>query len=109
MPHRITLHPGAIEATVDGVKLKDLESYRTQSGYFNSSIVENDIYNSPAGDYRAFSDGYFVFLEPLPTGKHDVNFKVSVLNSVEPSYNYNADWTYYLYVVPSNSTEGQTS
>jgi hypothetical protein len=54
MPHRITLHPGAIEATVDDVKLKDLESYRTQSGYFNSSIVENDIYNSPAGDYRAF-------------------------------------------------------
>jgi hypothetical protein len=109
MPHRITLHPGAIEATVDGVKLKDLESYRTQSGYFNSSIVENDIYNSPAGDYRAFADGYFVFLEPLPTGKHDVNLKVSVLNSVEPSYNYNADWTYHLNVVPSSSTEGQTS
>jgi hypothetical protein len=56
-----------------------------------------------------FADGYFVFLEPLPTGKHDVNLKVSVLNSVEPSYNYNADWTYHLNVVPSNSTEGQTS
>ena len=48
---------GAIEATVDGVELKDLESYRTQSGYFNSSIAENNIYDSPAGDYRAFADG----------------------------------------------------
>ena len=100
---------GAIEATVDGVKLKDLESYRTQSGYFNSSIVENNIYNSPAGDYRAFADGYFVFLEPLPAGNHDVNLKVSVLNPVEPSYNYNADWTYHLNIVPSNSTAAQTS
>jgi hypothetical protein len=100
---------GAIEATIDGVKLKDLESYRTQSGYFNSSIVENNIYDSPAGDYRAFADGYFVFLEPLPAGKHDAHLKVSVLNPVETGYNYNADWTYHLNVVPINSTTTQAS
>ena len=91
---------GVVEATVDGVKLKDLASYRTQSGYFNSSIVESNIYDSPSGDYRAFAEGYFVFLEPLPAGKHDVNLKVSVLNPIEPTYNYNADWTYHLNVVP---------
>jgi hypothetical protein len=97
---------GVVEATVDGVKLKDLESYRTQPGYFNITNAENNIYDSPAGTYRAFADGYFVFLEPLPAGKHDVNLKVSVLNPIEPSYNYNADYTYHLNVVPSNSTEG---
>jgi hypothetical protein len=91
---------GVIEATVDGIKLKDLETYRTQSGYFNSTIVENNIYDSPAGTYRAFADGYFVFLEPLSAGKHDVSLKVSVLNPIEPTYNYNADWTYHLNVVP---------
>ena len=91
---------GVIEATVDGIKLKDLQTYRTQSGYFNSTIVENNIYDSPAGDYKAFADGYFVFLEPLPAGNHDVDLKVSVLNPIEPSYNYNADWTYHLNVVP---------
>jgi hypothetical protein len=99
---------GVVEATVDGVKLKDLESYRTQSGFFNTSQVDNNIYAAPAGSYRAFADGYFVFLEPPPVGKHDVNLKVSVLNPIETSYNYNADWTYHLDVVPSNSTGAQT-
>jgi hypothetical protein len=98
---------GVIEATVDGVKLKDLQSYRTQSGFFNTSQAENNIYDMPAGSFRAFADGYFVFLEPLPPGKHDVDLKVSVLNPMEPSYNYNADWTYHLIVEPSKNSTGQ--
>ena len=73
-----------------------------------SSIVENNIYDSPSGDYKAFGDGYYVFLEPLTPGKHDVNLRVSVLNLIEPSYNYNVDWTYHLNVVPSNSTITET-
>ena len=99
---------GVIEATVDGVKIKDLESYRTQSGFFNSSIVENNIYDSPSGNYRAFADGYFLFLEPLPAGKHDVNLKVSVLNPIEPSYNYNADWTYHIIIEPTSATQAES-
>ena len=99
---------GAIEASVDGVKLKNLESYKAQSGYFNFSNADNNIYDSCAGTYRAFADGYFVFLEPLPAGNHDVNLKVSVLNPIEPSFNYIADWTYHLNVVPSNSTMTET-
>ena len=95
---------GVIEATVDGVKIKDLDSYRTQAGYFNVTNADNNIYDSPVGTYRAFAEGYFLFLEPLPAGNHDVNLKVSVLNSIEPSFNYNADWTYHLNIVPSNST-----
>ena len=53
---------------------------------------------------RAFADGFFVFLEPLPPGKHDVHLKVSVLNPVETNYNYNADWTYHLIIEPPNTT-----
>lgn len=97
---------GVIEATVDGVKLKDLEQYRTQSGFFNVTIVEGNIYESPVGTFRAFADGFFVFLEPLPPGKHDVNLKVSVLNPIEQSYNYNADWTYHLITeAPPNTSK----
>ena len=99
---------GVIEPTVDGVKLKDLEKYRTQSGVFNSTQVENNIYEVPVGSFRALADGYFVFLEPLSTGNHDVDLKVSVLNPIEPSFSYNADWTYHLNVAPSNSTGAQT-
>ncbi len=90
---------GVIQATVDGVKMKNLETCRA-SRYFNSSIVANNIYDSPAGRYRAFADGFFVFLEPLSAGNHDVHLKVSVLNPIKTNYNYNADWTYHLNVVP---------
>lgn len=38
---------GVIEATVDGIKLKNLEQYRTQSGFFNITIAEGNIYESP--------------------------------------------------------------
>jgi hypothetical protein len=97
---------GVIEATVDGVKLKSLEQYRTQSGFFNITIPEDNIYNSRAGTFRALTDGFFVFLEPLPPGKHDVHLKVSVLNPIEQQYNYNADWTYHLIIAnPTNSTK----
>jgi hypothetical protein len=87
---------GVIEASIDGKKIKSIEQYRTQSGLFDLKIVEGNIYEQPAGTYRAFADGFFVFLEPLTPGNHTANLKVSVLNPVEPSYNYNADWTYRL-------------
>jgi hypothetical protein len=91
---------GVIEATVDGIKLKSLEQYRTQSGFFNITIPKDNIYNGPAGTFRALADGFFVFLEPLPPGKHDVHLKVSVLNPRVQEYNYNADWTYHLIIKP---------
>jgi hypothetical protein len=87
---------GVVEASVDGKKIKNLEQYRSQSGYFDINVVDGNIYEQPAGTYRAFADGFFVFLEPLTPGNHTANLKVSVLNPVEPSYNYNADWTYRL-------------
>jgi hypothetical protein len=97
---------GVIEATVDGVKLKNLEQYRTQSGFFNITIPEDNIYNALAGTFKALTDGFFVFLEPLPPGKHDVHLKVSVLNPIMDQFNYNADWTYHLIIPqPTNSTK----
>ncbi len=97
---------GVIEATVDGVKLKSLEQYRTQSGFFNITIPEDNIYGSRAGTFRALTDGFFVFLEPLPPGKHEIHLKVSVLNPIERQFNYNADWIYHLIIAnPTNSTK----
>jgi hypothetical protein len=52
----------------------------------NITIAEGNFYESPVGTFRGFADGFFVFLEPLPPGRHDVNLKVSVLNPIEPSY-----------------------
>ena len=82
------------------------EQYRTQSGFFSITIPEDNIYGLRAGNFRSLSDGIFVFLEPLPPGKHDVYLKVSVLNPVKQQYNYNADWTYHLLTAkPTNLTK----
>jgi hypothetical protein len=94
---------GVIEATVDGVKIKDLEKYRAQSDFFNITHVKDNLYEPDVGTFRAMADGFYVFLEPLPPGKHDVDLKSSVLNPVDPSFNYNADWTYHLLVEPSTN------
>ena len=42
----------------------------------------------------------FVFLEPLPPGKHDLHLKTNVINPINPSYNYSADLLYHLIVKP---------
>jgi hypothetical protein len=48
---------GVIEATVEGVKLKNLEEYRAQSGFFNITIAEGNIYESTLGTFSGFADG----------------------------------------------------
>jgi hypothetical protein len=56
---------GVIEATVDGVKIKNLEGYRTQSAFFDINHPNDNIYHNKPGTYRALTDGFFLFLEPL--------------------------------------------
>ena len=64
---------GVISGTLDGVPLKNLDKYRTDSGFYNITHVADNIYDLPAGGpYRAFTNGYLVFLEPPTPGKHDL-------------------------------------
>jgi hypothetical protein len=101
---------GVISGTLDGVPLKNLDKYRTDSGFYNITHVADNIYDLPAGGpYKAFTNGYFVILEPPTPGKHDLHLTVNVANPINPQYNYAADWTYHLNIVPSNSTVPQTS
>jgi hypothetical protein len=54
---------GVISGTLDGVEIKNLGQYRTDSGFYNITALADNIYEVPAGGpYRAFTDGYFVFL-----------------------------------------------
>ena len=47
-------------------------------------------------NFKGNADGFFVFLEPLSPGKHDLRLSTSVLNPTTPSYNYAAEDTYHL-------------
>jgi hypothetical protein len=91
---------GVISATLDGVPIKNLDQYRTDSGYFNLTIPEDNIFNEPKGIYRAFANGVVLFLEPLRPGTHDLHLTVSVQNPIKSQYSYAADWTYHLIVKP---------
>lgn len=96
---------GVLSATLDGRAIQDLTSYRAQSSWFNITVPENNIFNNPPGFYeKAIADGFFLFVESLPTGNHTLHFTVSVLNPIESEYNYAADLTYNLNVVNPEPT-----
>ncbi|MDP9288354.1 MAG: hypothetical protein M3P08_09165 [Thermoproteota archaeon] len=91
---------GAISATLNGRKLQNLDQYRTANGFFNLTVPKDNAYNNRPGTWRALSEGFFVFLEPLPPGNHDLHLTTSVLNPFNTSYNYSADLIYHLIAKP---------
>ena len=58
------------------------------------------MFNNIPGIWKAKVDGFFVFLEPLPPGTHNLHTTISVINPKQATYNYAADLTYNLTVKP---------
>jgi hypothetical protein len=87
-----------LTASVDGTELKNLKEYRTTSKFFNITIPGDNIFGADPGTYRSIVDGYFVFLEPLPPGEHEIKFYDRVLNPIEPGYNHEKEVTYLISV-----------
>ena len=83
--------------SVDGKEFKDLEKYRVHSRVFDVNFAENPIGGKPGPD-RAVSDGYWVILEPLSPGKHDIHFKASLTNPTTGTLFYNDDLKYTINV-----------
>lgn len=65
--------------SVDGREFKELEKYRVHSRAFNINFSENNIFGV-SGPTRAVSDGYWVILEPLKPGTHEIHYKGSLTN-----------------------------
>jgi hypothetical protein len=89
----------AIEATLDGVPIKDLFAYRAQSlpGGFTLHIPDPslllDLYSealglTPGDRFPAVSDGYFMYLKPLKSGKHTLNFAITNPDQSKAGVNY---------------------
>jgi len=64
-----------VQAIVDGVAIKGLYKYRIQSPLSDLTLGGNNILGLPAQTTQAVSDGNWVFLKPLPVGKHVIYFK----------------------------------
>jgi hypothetical protein len=87
----------SMDAIIDGVKIKNLENYRIQSPFFAVTFPENNIFSVKPSTTKDVSDGFWVFLKPLPQGKHELEFSASV---IDPSgtHNYNTHVKYHLTV-----------
>ena len=62
-----------LEIIVDGVRLNDLKRYRVLSPFFDVLLPERSLFGGRPGPTRGISDGYWLFLEPLPKGKHKID------------------------------------
>lgn len=68
------------EANIDGASLLISEKHRVQSPPFDFSFPTNNIYGVKDGSTRGVGDGYWIFLKPLSTGKHNIRTSSSCLS-----------------------------
>ena len=61
-------------ATVDGQRLPSSDLRRVRSPMFDLALPEGNVLGVAAGNTRSASDGYWVFLKPLPVGRHEIHF-----------------------------------
>ena len=89
---------GVISATLDGKPLKNPEQYRIQTAFYNITVPEDNILKNKPGTFRGVADGFFIFLEPLSAGEHELHLKTSVSNPIQSEYNFAAEVAYQLIV-----------
>jgi hypothetical protein len=62
-----------LEVMIDNVELSGLQRYRIRSPIFDVVLPEKNLFGGPPGPTRGASDGYWIFLKPLPKGKHKIH------------------------------------
>lgn len=83
-----------LSVTIDGVPVKNLDSFRFQSPAFSFTGANPPVYKGYSGFFEtAVSDGYWVMLKPLPPGEHEIHFHAEI-----PAFNFTVDVTYDLTV-----------
>jgi len=96
------MDPVTIEASIDGVPLRDLNDYRVQSPVFSVTLPEGNIlegFGVPSGTYAPMvSDGYWLMLAPLSTGAHTIHLKS--ITTGGPFAGIETEVTYHLTIGP---------
>ena len=66
-------------ATLDSHTIKNIDNYRVTSGPFNVTYPSDSVYpiQGRFNFSQAFSDGWFIMLEPLKPGPHLLRFNAS--------------------------------
>jgi hypothetical protein len=61
-----------LEVNIDGVKVDKLQKYRVASPTFDVILPEDNLFNGIPGRTRGAADGYWLFLQPLSKGEHNI-------------------------------------
>lgn len=95
------------EITIDGVSIANLDSYRFESPLFNLTFPENNIAGIAPQAAKAVSDGYWILLEPLTQGSHEIHFKAALGDPTAiGTINFALDVRYLLTVEPQTEVAG---
>jgi hypothetical protein len=96
-----------VQASVDGIQIENIS--RIQSSPFDITFPEENIFGVQAGSTRAVSDGFWIFLQPLSPGNHQINFKGAVVDYTTTGIvSVTNDVTYHLTVVEAPEGTNQT-
>jgi len=96
-----------VQASIDGIQIQNIS--RIQSPPFDVTFTEQNIFGVQAGPTRAVSDGFWIFLQPLSPGNHQINFKGAVVDyTTTGTVSVTNDITYHLTVVEAPEGANQT-
>jgi hypothetical protein len=94
-----SMDPVMIDASIDGVPLRNLSDYRVQSPVFSVTLPEENVLGVPSGTYAPMvSDGYWLMLAPLSAGAHTIHFKGIITGG--PFAGFETEVTYHLTIGP---------
>jgi hypothetical protein len=97
------------EITIDGINVGNLDSYRFQSPLFNVTFPENNIAGVQPQTAEAISDGFWILLEPLSPGSHEIHVKAALGDpTAVGTTNFALDVRYLLTVVEGQAEVAPT-
>lgn len=87
-----------LQVTLDGRNLQQLNKYRITSPPFNVTFVPNNLFGYHPGSTQTVADGFYVFLQPLSPGKHELHFSALTPPASVGGSPFTVDVTYHLTV-----------
>ena len=88
-----------LSAIVDNREIKDIDKYKVTSGIFNVTYSNDPVFPTNSNVSKAVSDGWWIMLEPMKPGKHEITFRDSQIEP--PSL---IDVTYHLSITDTDAT-----
>jgi hypothetical protein len=96
-------------ATINGMDLPDEDVYRVDSPLFDLTFIANNVISAPEGPTQSVSDGFWVFLKPLPPGSYDLHVGGVLADyTVTSPITFVEDSTYHLTITAPESYSLQT-